>query len=106
METQKQPLTTSQSLDIITKMIQEAKGNVERNSIYLLLWGFVTVVANLGMFILIQMNSPKPYLIWLITIPAWIATIFIAIKRAKIKQATSHLDTINASLWFIYGIAV
>ncbi|HYI77954.1 MAG TPA: hypothetical protein VEW65_10065 [Chryseolinea sp.] len=106
METPNQTLTAAESLDIIAKMIQEAKGNVKRNSIYLLLWGFVTVAANLGMFIFIQIDYPRPYLIWLITIPAWIATLFIAFKQGKSKQTTSHLDTINASLWFSYGVTI
>ncbi len=39
METENQILTTQQSLDIITKMIRQAHGNVKKNSVYLILWG-------------------------------------------------------------------
>lgn len=106
METPNHPLTTTQSLDIITKMIQEAKGNVTKNSIYLLLWGFVTIAANVGMFVLMNAAYPQPFLVWFITIPAWIATIIIAFKSSRSSRTTSHLDRINACLWFSYGVAV
>lgn len=106
METENQILSTTQSLDIITKMIQQAQGNVKRNSIYLILWGLVITAANVGMFTLMWIEYPRPYLIWLISIPAWIATIYISYSRGKKMKATSHLDKINALLWFTYGIVV
>lgn len=106
METENQILSTQQSLDIITKMIRQAQGNVKRNSIYLILWGIVTVVANLGMFTLMQLKYPQPYLVWLISIPAWLATIYLGYKHGKDARTSSHLDRINAFLWFSYGIIV
>lgn len=106
METENQILSTEQSLDIITKMIRQAHGNVKRNSIYLILWGMVITVANVGMFTLMWIQYPKPYLIWLIAIPAWIATIYISYKHGKSASVSSHLDRINAFLWFSYGIII
>src|SRR5688572_20673629 len=98
-----QTLSTQQSLEIITTMIRQAHGNVKRNSIYLILWGFVSVVANIGMFILLQMHYSRPYYIWLITIPAWIVTIYINYTRAKTSRVVSLLDRVNAVVWFSYG---
>ena len=106
METENQRLTTEQSLDIITHMIRQAQGNVKRNSSYLILWGLVVTVANIGMYILMQLEYSRPYLIWLITVPTWLATIFISYKRRKNSTAVSHLDRINAWLWFSYGIVI
>lgn len=106
MEAENQNLSTEQSLDIITKMIRQAHGNVKRNSIYLILWGVVITVANLGMFTLMWMQYPRPYLIWLISIPAWIATIYISYRHRKSASTSSHLDRINAFLWFSYGIII
>jgi len=101
-----QILTTAESLDIITKMIQQAQGNVKKNSIYLILWGMVITAANVGMFTLLWIEYPRPYLVWLISIPSWIATIYISYKQEKKTKATSHLDQVNAILWFTYGIIV
>jgi hypothetical protein len=106
METENQTLTTEQSLEIITKMINQAKGNVKRSSIYLILWGLTIAVANLGVFILMWQDYPRPYLVWLVTIPAWIATIYISYKQSKSAMVTSHLDRINAFLWYSYGVVI
>ena len=106
MEAENQILSTEQSLDIITRMIQQAHGNVKRNSIYLILWGLVVTFANLGMFTLMWLEYPRPYLIWLITIPAWAATIYISYQHGKKATMSSHLDRINAILWFSYGVII
>lgn len=106
METENQILSTQQSLDIITKMIQQAHGNVKRNSVYLILWGAVITLANLGMFALIWTEYPRPYLVWLIAVPAWILTIYISYRRGKNATTRSHFDRINAFLWYSYGIII
>ena len=68
-------LTAKESLDLITAMIHEAKGQVQRNNFFFLLWGWVVVLANLGMYALYQIAYSRPYVVWLITIPAWIFTL-------------------------------
>ena len=106
METEDQILTTQQSLDIITKMIQQAHGNVKRSSVYLILWGVVIALANLGMFVLMWMEYPMPYLVWLITLPAWFITIYISYRHGKHAVVSSHFDRINSILWYSYGIII
>ena len=106
METENQSLSTEQSLQLITMMIRQAKGNVKRSAIYLILWGVTVVAANLGMFTLMMLDYPRPYRVWLITIPAWIATIFISLKHRKESTVRSHLDRINALLWYSYGVVI
>jgi hypothetical protein len=106
MEAQNQILSTQESLDIITRMIRQAQGNVRRSSIYLILWGVVTIAANIGMFVLLKMEYARPYYVWLLTIPAWIVTIYISYKQGKKSRVSSHLDKINSFLWFTYGIVV
>jgi hypothetical protein len=106
MESEKQILSTEQSLEIITRMIRQAQGNVRRSSIYLVLWGLTITIANLGMFTLIWIGHPHPYIVWLVAIPAWIATIYISLKQAKSATSRSHLDRINAYLWYSYGVII
>jgi len=106
METENQTLTTQQSLDIITRMIRQAHGNVKKSSVYLILWGVVITLANLGMFALMWADYPRPYLVWLITIPAWILTIYISYRHGKNASVRSHFDRINAFLWYSYGIII
>jgi hypothetical protein len=106
METENQILSTEQSLDIITRMIRQAHGNVKRNSIHLILWGLVITVANVGMFILMLMEYPRPYLIWLIALPAWMVSVWISYRHGKNATSRSHLDRINAFLWFGYSLII
>jgi hypothetical protein len=106
MKTEDESLSTQQSLNIITEMINNAKGNVKENSIYFLLWGTVIAIADIGMFTLIKMNYPHPYIVWSIAIPAWIVTIIMGYKQGKKARATSHLDRISAWSWFTFGIVI
>lgn len=106
METENQSLSTEQSLELITRMIRQAQGNVKRSAIYLILWGITVMAANLGMFVLMLLDYPRPYAVWLITIPAWVATIFISLKQRKECTVRSHLDRINALLWYSYGVVI
>jgi hypothetical protein len=95
MKTDDESLTTQQSLNIITEMINNAKGNVKENSIYFLLWGAVIAIANIGMFTLIKVNYPHPYIVWLMAIPAWIVTMITGYQQGKRARVTSHLDRIS-----------
>lgn len=106
METEKPIFTTQQSLDIITSMIAEARGNVQRSSIYFIMWGLVVAAANLGMAILMLLDYRHPYVVWLVTIPAWIATFLISRRHAREATSSSHLDRINMFLWYSYGVVV
>ena len=99
-------LSAQQSLDIITSMIDQAKGNVQRNSFYFLLWGWVVVLANLGMFTLSILHYKHPYIVWVITIPAWLYTLYHSFKSSTDKTATSHFDRISAALWICYAICI
>lgn len=106
MESTDKNLTIQESLQIITTMIHEAKGSVKRNSFYLLLWGWVVVIANFGMFTLIQMHYSKPYLVWLIAIPAWLASFYKGFKDSREATTITHLGTIIMWLWISFGIII
>lgn len=106
MKTETENLSAQQSLDIITSMIRQAKGNVQKNTFYFLLWGWVITLANLGMFVLGQMHYRHPYMVWLITIPAWLLTMYRVVKQGKTAKTTSHFDKISGSLWISFGVCI
>lgn len=99
-------LTAEESLDIITNMINEAKSKVQRNGFYFLLWGWVVALANLGMYILYQIDYPYPFIVWSITIPAWIISMVRGFREGKTPGAKSHLDLISTWLWLSFGITI
>ncbi len=99
-------MTAQESLDIITRMIAEAKGNMMRNGFYFLLWGWVVIVANLGMYVLQKMNYEYFYVVWVITIPAWIISMVRGYRQGKAQRKTTHLDTVSMWLWLTFGITI
>jgi hypothetical protein len=106
MKPQSTDLTAEQSLDIITSMIRQAQGNARRNSFYFLLWGWVVTLANLGMFFLSQMDYSRPYLVWLITIPAWILSLYRGFRQNRQERVHTHLDSISLALWFAFAVCI
>jgi hypothetical protein len=100
-------LTPNQSLDIIQSMILQAQGNMGNNSFYFILWGWVVVAANLGMYFMIKFTEFQyPHLIWLIAIPAWVITMIHGSRQGRKERKTSHLDKINMWLWIGYGLCL
>ena len=104
MSNETNKLSPQQSLDLISSMINQAKGNVRDNSFYFLLWGWIIVVANLGVYTLLKIEYHSPYLIWLIVIPGWIISIFWGYKKSKVARIKSHLDKVNTVVWISYGV--
>jgi hypothetical protein len=106
MKAESENLSAQQSLDIITSMIAEAKGNVQKNNFFFLLWGWVVALANIGMYVLGQLDYSRPYIVWSLTIPAWIITLYIAFKGNKGQRTATHFDRISAWLWMSFGITI
>lgn len=100
-------LSPQQSLDLIQSMIRQAQGNMSNNSFYFILWGWVVVVANFGMYFMIQFTDiQNPHFIWLIAIPAWAITMIHGSRQGRKERKTSHLDRVNMWLWVGYGICL
>jgi hypothetical protein len=98
-------LTPEQSLDVITSMIKQAKGNMQKNSFYFLLWGWTIVIANLGVYVLIKFTDVhNPYLMFSVTILAAIISVIYGIRHSREAIVSTHLDSIYKWLWMGFGI--
>lgn len=98
-------LSAQQSLDIITAMIRQAKGNLSSNSFYFLLWGWTIAIANLGVFIMIRYTTVKdPMIMFSITIVSAIISMIYGARQGRKAQATTILDSVNMWIWIGYGI--
>ena len=104
MKPDSENLSAQESLDIITSMINQAKGNVQRNAFYFLLWGWTIVACNLGVYVMLRLlQMQNPFWIWLLAIPAAIASGIYGMKQERSGTGT-HLDKINKWLWIWFGI--
>jgi hypothetical protein len=106
MKAESENLTAQQSLEIITAMIRQAKGKVQRNGFHFMMWGWVVVIANLGMFTLAKMGYPHPYIVWAITIPAWIISLYKGYRDGREENVVSHFDMVTMWVWVCFGIVV
>lgn len=104
MKTESENLSAQESLDIITAMIRQAKGNAKQNGFHFLMWGWVIVLANFGMYTLTRLHYPYPYIVWVITVPAWIISFYVGYKQGKSERMHTHLDRISMWLWICFGI--
>lgn len=100
MEEKTKDFSAEQSLALISNMIRQAQGNLSYNTKYFILWGWTIAIANFGMYGLIKFTDyPRPYLIWLITIPAVIISIIYGVNESREKSSPTHLDRITMWLW-------
>ena len=106
MATNAENLSAQESLAIITGMINEAKGHLQKNSFYYLLWGWTVMAAQLGMFLLYQLEYRHAYAAWLITIPAWIYTMIHAFNHRREGRARTHFDSISGWLWLSFSVVI
>ena len=101
-------LTKEESFEIIKKMIIQAKRNYSKgDSFHWLLWGWVIMLANFGFYGLEKYTAfDKPYLIWLITIPAAIVSVYYSSRRSKVSQVINHFDRLYGQVWLAMGVSM
>jgi hypothetical protein len=108
METKNDNLSAQQSLDLISSMISQAKGNVGRSSFYFLLWGWVIAFCNFGMYSIFKFTAYPNYApaVWMLCIPAWIVSMIYGRNQDKARLVTTHIDKISMWLWISIGITI
>ncbi|MDN5205401.1 hypothetical protein QQ008_28710 [Fulvivirgaceae bacterium BMA10] len=107
MDIDKEQLTNEKSLEIITNMIAAAKGKVDKNSFYFLLWGWVCVLANIGHYYILKFTDyPEPQIVWVITIPAAIVSAIYGYFQRKRASVKTHLGTIAFWIWMAFLISL
>ncbi len=108
METKKEPFSAHESLQLIESMIQQTKGKVSRSSFYFLLWGWVIALCNFAMYYLLNFSDQPQYApaVWMLCIPAWIATMIHGRRQEQAAGVSTHLDQINKWLWICLAITI
>jgi hypothetical protein len=101
-------LTGQQSLELITSMIQKAKGGVNDNGTGALLWGTVVTVAGILGFVKYNISPHYNWLDpWLLCVFALIPQIFLTIQEKKAKKLVKQYDTeLLDAVWTVYGLSI
>ncbi len=95
-----------QSLQVIQSMIEKTKANLGENSIYFLLWGWVTFIAIFGQFILkVVVEYQHHYFVWFLTLPTVIITIIYSLRTHKKTGVRTYIGESMSFLWTGVGIS-
>ncbi|MBN9296809.1 MAG: hypothetical protein J0I41_07345 [Filimonas sp.] len=99
-------LNEQESLQLITEMIQKAKGGFHESGSSAILWGSAVGIAGIVSFIESYWNFYIGFDIWFILFAAIIPQIFISIKENKNKKAISREERNMDAVWMVYALSI
>jgi hypothetical protein len=99
-------LSPEQSLQLIQSMISKTRQDMSDDSIYFLVWGWITFIACTGQFILKKIvNYEQHYQVWWLVVVGIIFSIWHGRKEGKTKKVSTYLDDSMKYLWIGMGIS-
>ena len=103
---EKENFSPRESLQLIQTMIAKTRQDMGDNSSHFLLWGWLTLVACVGQFILKNVfDYPKHYLVWLLMIPGIIISTYLGIREKRTQRASTYIGDSMKYLWMGMGIS-
>lgn len=104
METNKK-FDEQKNLDLITEMINRAKGNVQSEYVFFLIWGWIVALASFLHYILIKFtNFEHPEWAWLLIFLGVILSGWYGFKIGKRKHVKTYTDRIYGNIWLVFLI--
>ena len=98
--------SAEESLRLIRSMISKTKQNMSDNSIYFMVWGWLTFVACVAQFILKHIyNYEKHYLVWLVVIIGVVFSIYNSVREEKKRKMKTYISESMKWLWIGMGIS-
>ena len=95
-----------QSLQLIQSMINKTRQDMSDNSIYFLVWGWITFIACAGQFLLKHIfQYEQHYQVWWLIIFGIAFSIYNGIKEGKTKKAKTYVGDSMKYLWMGMGIS-
>ncbi len=89
-----------QSLQLIQSMISKTKQSMSDNSIYFLVWGWITFIACTGQFVLKNIFAyEKHYIVWAVCFVGIVFSIYQGRKDEKTVRVKTYLDESMKHLW-------
>jgi hypothetical protein len=98
--------TPQESLSLIQSMISKTKKDLSDSSIYFLVWGWITLIACTGQFVLKHIfDYEKHYLVWWLVVVGIIFSAWYGTKQDKAKKVRTYVGDSIKYLWIGMGIA-
>jgi hypothetical protein len=100
------PLSSEESLRLITGMINRAKSDFYETGISALLWGTITTFCALLTFGNYWWQTNWINYIWLLSLFAVIPQIFISRNEIKVRNIKAYEDDAIGGVWISFGISI
>jgi hypothetical protein len=102
-----EPLSGKESLDLITSMINKAKGRITETGLLYLLWGWLIFICCIVQFVGLHFfNYANSYYIWYFTWIFVILQFFYIRKQKKLIRVKTYTDEINGFVWLAFFICI
>lgn len=99
-------LSPEQSLALIRSMISKTKQDMSDDSIYFLVWGWITFIGCAGQFVLKNLlQNEKHYQVWWLVLAGVFFTIWYGRKTDRTKKARTYVAESMKYLWLGMGIS-
>ncbi len=96
----KENFSPEQSLQLIQSMINKTKQNMSDNSIYFLVWGWLTFFACTAQFILKHfLQYEKHYMVWTVIIIGILFSVYQGQREKKAMKVRTYVDDNMKHLW-------
>jgi hypothetical protein len=93
MEAKEKAFNEQESLHLIQTMISTVKAEMEDDSFYYLIWGWLVFIASVAQYVLMKMDVNENYLGWAILMPAGgIASAVYGYRQEKKKRVKTYID--------------
>lgn len=99
-------MSPEQSLALIRSMISKTKQDMSDDSIYFLVWGWITFIGCAGQFVLKNLlQNEKHYQVWWLVLAGVFFTIWYGRKTDRTKKARTYVAESMKYLWLGMGIS-
>lgn len=99
-------LSPDQSLQLIRTMIDRTKENMSYNSIYYLVWGWITFIACTGQFILKRIyHYEQHYQVWWLIVIGVLFSVIYSSRQEKKRKVKTYAGESLKYLWIGMGVS-
>lgn len=99
-------LTHQESLDLITEMLQNAKGHFHTSGTSAILWGSVVGFAGIMSFLQRMLNFSIGFDVWLVVLIAIIPQFIISARESRNRRVLTYEENWLNAVWMVYGFSV
>jgi hypothetical protein len=99
-------MNNEESIRIIQGMISSVKKNLEKDSFYYLIWGWLVFIASVANYILIKINYESPEIVWLLMPIGGVITYIYSLKQSKEQQVKTYVSEFMKYVLLAFGISL